>query len=84
MAKTCSIDRLIQITRQQWKQTTFENEPHSESMVHGSATKPLIVSVQSIAMCGLQSAHDFTGMGAWRINDNNSDDNSDDTVMAAA
>jgi hypothetical protein len=46
----------------------------------GSATLPLIVTLHSAALCGLQSAHDFTGMGDWSARD----DNTDDTVLAAA
>jgi hypothetical protein len=76
MAQNCSIDRLIQTTRQQWVVT----DSSAESITLGSATQPLIVSLHSVTLCGLQSAHDFTGMGDWRA----SDDNSDDTFMAAA
>jgi hypothetical protein len=76
MAKSFSIDRLIQTTRQQWK----ASDSSADSITLGSATQPLIVSLHSAALCGLQSGHDFTGMGDWRT----SDDNSDDTLMAAA
>jgi hypothetical protein len=80
MAKTCSIDRLIQTTRKQWAQIALDGDRNLESTALGSAAKPLIVSLHTVALCGLQSAHDFTGMGEWRVND----DNTDDTVLAAA
>jgi hypothetical protein len=76
MAKACSIDRLISTTRQQWVATSLG----SESVGAGSATQPLIVALHSAALCGLQSAHEFTGMGDWRAGDNNTDD----THLAAA
>jgi hypothetical protein len=76
MTKTCSIDRLIQTTRQQWDFA----ETRGVLNALGSAMRPLIVSKHSTAACGLQSAHDFTGMGDWSA----SDDNSDDTLLAAA
>jgi hypothetical protein len=76
MAKTFSIDRLIQTTRRQWEHAGS----NAESKTLGSATQPLIVSLHSVGLCGLQSAHEFTGMGEWRAND----DNTDDTLLAAA
>ncbi len=76
MTKTCSIDRLIQTTRQQWDFA----ETRGVLNALGSATRPLIVSKHSTAACGLQSVHDFTGMGDWGA----SDDNTDDTLLAAA
>jgi hypothetical protein len=80
MANTCSIDRLIQTTRKQWEEIALNGDIKLESRTRGSASEPLIVSLHTVALCGLQSAHDFTGMGEWRAND----DNSDDTVLAAA
>jgi hypothetical protein len=76
MTKTCSIDRLIQTTRQQWDFA----ETRGVLNALGSAMRPLIVSKHSTAACGLQSAHDFTDMGDWGA----SDDNTDDTLLAAA
>jgi hypothetical protein len=76
MAKTYNIDRLIQTTRLQWS----EGEKNANRTSQGSATQPLVVAAHSSALCGLQSAHDFTGMGDWSAGDNNTDD----TVMAAA
>jgi hypothetical protein len=76
MTKTCSIDRLIQTTRQQWESA----EAHVVLNALGSAMRPLTIPKHSTAACGLQSAHDFTGMGNWST----SDDNTDDTLLAAA
>jgi hypothetical protein len=77
MAKTCSIDRLIQTTRQQWAADEFNSH---ELSALGSASQPLIIEMHSTALCGLQSVNDFTGMGDWIAGDNNTDD----TLMAAA
>ena len=79
MKTSCSIDRLIQITREQWREKSAAGDDFDGP---GSASQPLVVERRA-ANGGLQSAHashgypsDVTGdADLWR---------SDDGHMAAA
>jgi hypothetical protein len=74
--KSCSIDKLIATTRSSWR----DSGRQKSDAVHvgpGSAEQPLILTKESSAVGGLQSAHEFS---SWRFGD----DDSGDTRMAAA
>jgi hypothetical protein len=74
LAKTCTIDRLIQTTRNLWRESGSESSA-------GSASSPLVLPHQSTAACGLQSANEFTD---WSLTHDDIDGDFDDTRMAAA